>query len=1094
MRTVSAAFILTASLLMAQEVRPVRWSGKLNVPDPTSVTLDEAGNVYVACTTRRKAADLDIREHQVWIPDDVGLTSAEERLEFLRKELAPGRLRAPRGGLKDHNRDGSIDVLDLEHHKERIFKLSDTDGDGTADRMTLFAEGFNEPNSGIAAGLLWHDGWLYVTALPHLWRLKDADGDGRADVTEKIVSGFGAHIAYAGHDMHGLRLGPDGRIWWTIGDKGLNVTSKEGRRFVLPHEGAVLRCEPDGSGFEVFARGLRNVQELAFDDNGDVFGVDNDGDAPRERERAVFVLEGSDSGWRNQHQYQKGASRWMRENVWMPPGQPDQPFFITPPLANYSDGPAGMIREPGHAMDGDLRGHFLLNQFPKGRMDAFRLTPHLDAFRMEGVRTVSSGIMGIGLSWGPDGRAYFADWDGGYPLDEKGAIWRFDVAKTTDPTSSAWLSRPLSVAVPRSECLRMLGHPDQRVRTNASLRLARESAWSELLKVAMDESIARQARLHAVWGWGIGLRQGKVGHAPALPLLAAKDDEVRAQAAKVLSESRSPDDALRVGLMGQLASSAARVRMHAALALGRTGGAAKLTDFVRDPDGDFDLPWLRHCLVTGIAACVPEEDLVAAATASDEHLALFGTLALARRKSAKIAQTLASPHDAVVNEAARAIHDDAGVPSALPSLAGALSRHVLPPQAARRSINACLRVGTPDEARRLIRWLRGHQGDTALVAEVLECMLAFDSPPRLDRVDGVARTYSPRDKAALTQALSEAKDLLLGQVRPELRTLAFSVLLRHRVDVPVEAVSGFAKEKSAPASVRADAIRMLADKDRTLAAKVAAEACGDGNASELRAAAFGILMQIDAAAAFSAGQRIMKSRSSKAAEKQAVLNAAAASDLPEARVIFTGALESFIAGRLEPYLRLEVVRGALASSRTDLRERAEAHLRSLSGPRANDGTPYSAMAEGGDAARGRKVVNEHLSANCVGCHRVESDEGSEVGPKLRGLTFGKDRAELVESLVDPSARISPGFGLVTFVLKDAKDGLAAAGVVLSENPKEVIIRLPDGSTRALPRKQIVSSSPAASVMPPMLGILTPEEIRDVVAYLAELKPKSSKKK
>lgn len=1083
--------ILSASMLTAQEVRPMRWSGKFVVPDPTSVTLDESGNVYVACTARRKAADLDIREHVAWIPDDVALTSPTEKLEFLRRELAPGRLRMPRGGLKDHNKDGSIDLRDLEQVKERIFKLSDTDGDGVADRMTLFAEGFNEPNSGIAAGVLWHDGWLYVTALPHLWRLKDSDGDGKADVTEKLVSGFGAHIAYAGHDMHGLRLGPDGRIWWTIGDKGLDVTTKDGRRLAFPHEGAVLRCEPDGSGFEVFAHGLRNVQEIAFDDNGDVFGVDNDGDAPRERERAVFILEGSDSGWRNQHQYQKSSSRWIRENVWMPQGQPDQPLFVTPPLANYSDGPAGMIREPGHALDGDLRGHFLLNQFPKGRMEAFRMVPHRDAFRMEGVRTVSSGIMGIGLSWGPDGRAYFADWDGGYPLDEKGAVWRFDVATRTDQASTAWLSRPLSVHVSSPESIRMLGHPDQRVRINASLRLARDAAWSDLLKVALDESAPRNARLHAVWGWGVGLRQGKVPLASGLGLLQVGDDELRAQAAKVLSETRSPDDALRTSLIGLLGSPVVRVRMHAALALGRTGGAAKLADFVRDPDGDFELPWLRHCLVTGIAACVTEDDLVAAALASDEHLALFGTLALARRKSPKIAQTLASPHDSVVNEAARAIHDDAGVPSALPSLAGALSRHVLPLQAARRSINACLRSGTPDDARRLIRWLRAHQGEAALVTDALECMLAFDSPPRLDRVDGVARSYGPRDKAALSRAMSEARDLLLGQAKPDLRTLAFSVLLRHHVDVPVEALAGFAREKSAPAAVRADAIRMLAEKDRPQAVKAAEEACGDGGSSELRIAAFGILLQADAKAAFTTGQRIMKSRSAKAPEKQAVLSAAAASVLPEAQSIFTAALRSLVSGKLEPYLRLEVVRGSLESSQPDVREKIEALLRTQTGPRAPDGTPYSAMAEGGDATRGRKVVNEHLNANCVGCHRVESDEGSDVGPKLRGLTFGKDRTELVESLVAPSARISPGFGVATFVLKD---GAVVAGAPQSENAAEVVVRLPDGSTRALPRNQIASSSPAASVMPPMFGILTPEEIRDVVAYLAELKPKSSKKK
>lgn len=83
------ALLSLATFLPAAEVKPVKWSGTLNVPDPTSVTFDEAGNAYVASTTRRKVGDLDIREHTLWIPDDVGLTSPAEKLAFYLRELAP---------------------------------------------------------------------------------------------------------------------------------------------------------------------------------------------------------------------------------------------------------------------------------------------------------------------------------------------------------------------------------------------------------------------------------------------------------------------------------------------------------------------------------------------------------------------------------------------------------------------------------------------------------------------------------------------------------------------------------------------------------------------------------------------------------------------------------------------------------------------------------------------------------------------------------------------------------------------------------------------------------------------------------------------
>ena len=90
---------------------------------------------------------------------------------------------------------------------------------------------------------------------------------------------------------NGLRTGPDGRIYWSIGDKGLNVTSKEGVKYEYPNEGAMMRSEADGSNFEVYVRGLRNLQEPRFDAYGSWFGVDNDGDGLREKENRTLSLE-----------------------------------------------------------------------------------------------------------------------------------------------------------------------------------------------------------------------------------------------------------------------------------------------------------------------------------------------------------------------------------------------------------------------------------------------------------------------------------------------------------------------------------------------------------------------------------------------------------------------------------------------------------------------------------------------------------------------------------------------------------------------------------------------------------------------------------
>ncbi len=1091
-----AALLLAALVLMGEEPKPFRWSGELNIPDASACSVDEAGNVYVTSTTRRKVSDLDIREHMVWVPDDVGLTTPEEKLAFYQRELAPGKMKAARGGLKDHNKDGSVDWKDLTYHKERIYKLSDTDRDGVADKITVFAEGFNTPVSGIAAGVLYFDGWVYVTAIPDVWRLKDTDGDGVADVKEIVATGFGGHIAYAGHDMHGLRLGPDGRIYWTVGDKGANVLSKEGRRFAYPHEGCVLRCEPDGRRFEVFAHGIRNTQEIAFDDFGNVIGVDNDGDQPKERERLMYLVEGSDSGWRNQHQYQNTESRWVKENMWQPHGAPDQPLSITPPIANYSDGPAGFLHEPGHALDGDLRGNFVLNQFPKGKMDAFTLEPYQDGFRQTNLRTITSGIMGIGMAWGIDGRAYYADWVGGYPLDGKGAVWRLDVASTIDKSSEEFLSKPFSVAVPKDECLRLLGHRDQRVRVNASIRLHRQGAWSEMLSLAKDVNATRFARIHAIWGFGMGLRLGNISDlSPALALLDDADSEIRIQALKVLSEAKATPE-LIAKASAQLGQSDLRLRTQAGITLGKLGGNVPFGAFVRDAATELRLPWLRHGLVSGLAGTQASDALLKVAQSNQGTEAVFATLALARQRSPLLSQLLGHANPEVVVEAARAIHDDVGIPTALNGLSESFGRSEMPFHAARRALNACLRSGKKEDFQRILEWTLRQPAGTPLRSEAWKALLVFDQPPRLDLVDGVARPHAARERGPLADSLRARQAELLAITDASERPKVLELLVHYELDLPTSELLALAGDLKASPAVRLQTLRLLGRQNIEAATLVGIlrRAAGEGNPSEVRIEALRQLFLKDGDAALQVAREIIASKAAKVAEKQAVVAALRGRDDAAAGKIVQELVERLVARKLDNGLKLDVLTLAKESSSAPVIALVRRYLEGAAkttGAMAGPELPYELLTDGGDPVAGRALINGHLGANCVACHRVDSNEGSEVGPSLRLVGSQRTKQELAQSLVEPSAKIVVGFGIETIQLKS---GETVAGSVLKETPKAIDVKLPDGKTRRLNVADVAQRTPPISVMPPMLGILTPAEIRDVVAYLTTLKPKASKSK
>ena len=144
---------------------------------------------------------------------------------------------------------------------DRIKICEDTDGDGRADKFTVFADKLNIPTS-----LVFARGGVIVSQAPYFLFLKDTDGDDRADVREIIIEGWGTFDTHAGPSN--LKYGYDNRIWGVVGYSGFKGTiAGVAREF----DQGIYRFDPDVSSFEYMTRTTNNTWGLGFSENNDVF-------------------------------------------------------------------------------------------------------------------------------------------------------------------------------------------------------------------------------------------------------------------------------------------------------------------------------------------------------------------------------------------------------------------------------------------------------------------------------------------------------------------------------------------------------------------------------------------------------------------------------------------------------------------------------------------------------------------------------------------------------------------------------------------------------------------------------------------------------
>ena len=166
-------------------------------------------------------------------------------------------------------------------------------------------------------------------------------------------------------------------------------------------------------------------------------------------------------------------------------------------------------------------------------------------------------------------------------------------------------------------------------------------------------------------------------------------------------------------------------------------------------------------------------------------------------------------------------------------------------------------------------------------------------------------------------------------------------------------------------------------------------------------------------------------------------------------------------------------------------------LTSPTAPAQDAGPPLDAyrravLAERGDPARGRRLLEDTARTACLACHAIEG-RGGKLGPDLMGVGARYDRAGLLEAVVEPSAKIHPDYASTVVA---TRTGRIVQGIARRLNDAEIEVATSQTETVRLRLDEIEEQKPSpTSLMPAGLHEkLSPREMADLIACLADLGP------
>jgi putative membrane-bound dehydrogenase-like protein len=301
-----------------------------------------------------------------------------------------------------------------EKGRDQVKILEDTDNDGRADKVTIFADGLN-----LATGLALGNGGVYVGQAPHLLFFKDTDGDDKADEKQIVMTGFGLEDRH--ELLNGFAWGPDGALHMTHGVFTISKVKDPYR----PDESEVLltaavaRFFPKTKKFEIVAEGASNQWGVDWDAAGNPFV-------------SACVID---------HLFHMAPGGIFVRQA----GNPPFPYAyqLLPSIVDHKHfmaAYAGVQIYQGNQYPAEYKGTVLMGNIHDSSVHQDRLTPNGSTFKASFIRDFVRANDGwfrpVSTQVGPDGCVWIMDWYDKYPCyqnanadpegvdRERGRIWR----------------------------------------------------------------------------------------------------------------------------------------------------------------------------------------------------------------------------------------------------------------------------------------------------------------------------------------------------------------------------------------------------------------------------------------------------------------------------------------------------------------------------------------------------------------------------------------------------------------------------------------------------------------------------------------------